>query len=150
PLPARAQQAAMPVIGLLTSRASGDAPELLAAFRQGLKDRGFVEGENVAIESRFAGNQNERLPALAADVVHRQVTVIAATTTPAALAAKAASTTIPIVFEMGGDPVRLGLVANLNRPGGNLTGVNLVISELTAKRLGLLRELVPGAARVAV
>ena len=107
PLAARARQPPpMPVIGVLTSRASGDTPQLLAAFRQGLKDTGFIEGQNVSIEYRFAGNQNERLPALAADLVHRQVTVIAATSTPAALAAKAATTNIPIVFETGGDPVR--------------------------------------------
>src|SRR6516162_5469890 len=111
PLAARAQQPAMPVIGLLTSRGPGDAPQLLAAVRQGLKDTGFIEGQNVAIEYRFAGNQNEQLPALAADLGHRQVTVIVATTTAAALAAKAASSTIPIVFETGGDPVRLALVA---------------------------------------
>jgi putative ABC transport system substrate-binding protein len=116
PVAARAQPPAMRVIGLLTSRAPGDAPQLLAAVRQGLKETGFVEGQNVAIEYRFAGNRSERLPSLATDLVHRQVSVIAATTTQAALAAKAATTTIPIVFEMGGDPVRVGLVASLSRP----------------------------------
>jgi len=104
PLAARAQQPAVPVIGFLVSRGPGDTPELLAAFRQGLKDTGFIEGQNIAIEYRFAGNQNERLPALAADLVQRQVSVIAAPTTPAALAAKTATMTIPIVFETGSDP----------------------------------------------
>src|SRR5262245_58027144 len=123
PLVARARQPQpMPVIGVLNPRASGDAPQLLAAFRQGLKDAGFVEGQNVRIEYRFAGNENERLPALAADLVHRQVTVIAATTTAAALAARAATTTIPIVVELAANPVQLDLVASLNRPGGNVTG----------------------------
>jgi putative tryptophan/tyrosine transport system substrate-binding protein len=149
PLAARTQQPAMPVVGLLTPRASGDAPHLMAAFRQGLQDTGFVDRQNVAIEYRFAGNQNERLQALAADLVHRQVTVIAATSTPSALVAKAATTTIPIVFETGADPVQLGLVASLNRPGGNVTGVTNTSTETAAKRVGLLHALIPGASRFA-
>ena len=150
PLASRAQQAAVPAVGLLTSRAPDDTPQLLAAFRQGLKDNGFVEGQNVAIEYRFAGNQNERLPALAADLVHRQVAVIAATTTPAALAAKAATATIPIVFEVGADPVQLGLVPNFNRPGANVTGVTQLNTEVAPKRLELLHELIPTTSLMAL
>jgi putative ABC transport system substrate-binding protein len=145
PLVARAQQPAMPIVGLLTSRGPGDTPHLLAATREGLKDNGFVEGRNVAVEYRFAANQSERLPVLAADLVRRQVAVMIASTTSAALAAKAATMTIPIVFEAGSDPVQLGLVATLNRPGGNVTGVTQLDQEIAPKRLEFLHELVPAA-----
>jgi putative tryptophan/tyrosine transport system substrate-binding protein len=150
PLAAHGQQQAMPVIGLLYGAQREPTENRLRAFRQGLKESGFIEGDNVAIVYRFAENQTDRLPELMADLIHRPVTVIAAVNTIAAVTAKAATTTIPIVFVAGEDPVRLGLAASLARPGGNATGINFLNTELTAKRLELLRELVPAASRVAV
>jgi putative ABC transport system substrate-binding protein len=150
PLAARAQQPAMPVIGFLDARSPDAISERLRAYRQGLKEGGYIDGENVAIVYRFAENQGDRLPELAADLVRRQVTMIATAGDDVALAAKTATKTIPIVFIASQDPVRLGLVASLARPDGNLTGVNFFSGELGPKRLELLHEFVPGAARVAV
>jgi putative ABC transport system substrate-binding protein len=150
PLAARAQQSAMPVIGVLDARSPGAIEHPLRAFREGLKDTGYVEGENVALEYRWAENQMDRLPVLAAEFVRRRTAVIAAIGPVTVFPAKAATTTIPIVFIINEDPVRLGLVGSLARPGGNLTGVNIFTAELAAKRLDLLRELLPGAARVGV
>jgi putative tryptophan/tyrosine transport system substrate-binding protein len=149
PLAVRAQQPPIPSVGFLNSASPEAFPDRLRAFHRGLKDAGFVEGENVAIVYRWGENQFDRLPELAADLVRQQVKVIAVNT-PAALPAKAATASIPIVFLLNEDPVRLGLVASLARPGGNLTGVNNVSGELTAKQLELLRELIPSVARVAV
>jgi ABC-type uncharacterized transport system substrate-binding protein len=148
PLAARAQQTAMPVVGFLRGGTVDDVPHRVAVFRQGLKQAGFIEGQNVAIELRSA-DLYDRLPALVADLIRRRVAVIVANY-PAALAAKAATTTVPIVFATGVDPVRDGLVASLNRPGGNVTGVSFISADLGAQQLGILRELRPGAARIAV
>jgi putative ABC transport system substrate-binding protein len=144
PLAARAQQPAMPVVGFLVSGSAEGYADIVAATRQGLSETGYVEGRNVAIEYRFADEQYDRLPALAADLVRRRVAVIFATgSVLPALAAKAATTTIPIVFSNGSDPVALGLVASLSRPGGNATGVSFNVTELGSKKLELLHELVP-------
>jgi putative ABC transport system substrate-binding protein len=149
PLAARAQQPAMPVIGFLNSASPGPYPPL-SAFLKGLNDRGFVEGRNVAIEYRWAEGHYERLPALIADLVQRNVSVIAATSTPAAVAAKAANTTIPIVFTTSGDPVQLGFVSSLSQPGGNLTGATQLNVEVSAKRLELMHEALPIATNFAL
>ena len=150
PLVARAQQAAPPTIGLLDPRSPGTVEDLLRAFRQGLKETGYVEGENVTIVYRFAEGQFDRLPELAVELVRRRVSMIAATAIAAASAAKAATETMPIVSILAEDPVRRGLVSSLARPGGNLTGINFLTLELVAKRLEILRELVPALIRLAV
>jgi ABC-type uncharacterized transport system substrate-binding protein len=149
PLAARAQQSAMPVVGFLRNTSLADSTHFVTAFRQGLKAAGFVEGQNVAVEYRWGENQSNRLPALVADLINRPVAVLVGTGT-AARAAKAATTTIPIVFATGGDPVQDGLVTSLNRPGGNVTGVTFLTGVLGAKRLELLRELVPNTTTFAV
>ena len=145
PLTALAQQAAMPVVGYLSAMSPDEGEPRAAAFRRGLQESGYIVGQNVAIEYHWAEQQIDRLPAMAADLVKRRVTVIAAVTTPAVLVAQAATTTIPIVFESGSDPVRLGLVTNLNQPGGNVTGVSSLVVEVGPKRLELLHELLPTA-----
>src|SRR5262245_9012132 len=150
PLPARAQQAAMPVIGYLEAGSLETTRENVAAIRRGLSDAGYVEGRNLSIEYRWAEDRLERLPALADDLVRRQVAAIVVTTTPAVLAAKAATKSISIVFSTGADPVETGLVASLNRPGGNITGIYNLNTTVESKRLELLHELVPAATSIAL
>jgi putative ABC transport system substrate-binding protein len=151
PLAARAQQPAMPVIGFMSARSPEDSAHLVAAFRRGLGESGFIEGQNVAIEFRWAHGQYDRLPALADELVRRQVNVLVAVGgEPSPLAAKRATSTIPIVFGVGSDPVSIGLVESFSRPGGNVTGVTLMTALMEPKRLGLLRELVPAAPLVGV
>jgi len=148
PLAARAQQQSMPVVGFLSARSPEESAALLTAFHQGLSEDGHVEGRNVAIEYRWAGGHFDQLPALTAELLRRRVSVVVAVTTPAALAAKAATAIIPIVFVAGGDPVNLGLVAGLNRPGGNVTGVSVLTFEVLRKRIELIRELAPNAVTI--
>jgi putative tryptophan/tyrosine transport system substrate-binding protein len=150
PLAARAQQPAMPVVGFLHVESPEGYRPMVTAFRQGLEESGYVEDQNVTIEYRWAEGRGDQLPAMAADLVRRQVTVIASPTTPAALAAKAATTVIPIVFEIGGDPVGLGLVSSLSRPGGNITGVTQLTAGLVSKQLEVLREMLPTARVIAL
>jgi putative tryptophan/tyrosine transport system substrate-binding protein len=150
PFAGYAQQSAMPVIGFMNAASAGPLRQQIAAFLEGLKQSGYVEGQNVAVEYRFAEGQFDRLPALAADLVRRQVAVLFATSNDGALAAKQATATIPIVFGIGGDPVALGLVASLGRPGGNITGIYFFTQGLEAKRLGVLHEMVPKATTIAV
>ena len=149
PLAVRAQESAMPAVGFLNSASADGYASMAAAFRRGLKEAGYVDGQNVAIEYRWADNQYERLPALAADLVNRRVKLIFANS-PSITAALGATKTIPIIFNSGGDPVRLGFVASLNRPGGNATGAAIFSGELAAKRLELLRDLIPGSKTIAV
>jgi putative ABC transport system substrate-binding protein len=150
PFAAGAQQSAMPVVGLISIRSPDDSAKLIATFRDGLKELGFVEGQNVRLEHRWADRQYDRLPSLALDLVDQRAAVLVAIANPSALAVKATVRTLPIVFAIGGDPVQLGLVASLNRPGGNITGVSFFASQLEAKRMGVLHELVPRASVVAV
>jgi putative ABC transport system substrate-binding protein len=151
PLSARAQQSSLPVVAFINGRSAEASVRVAAAFRKGLNETGYVEGQNVTVEYHFLEGRYDRLPALLADLVRRQVAVIASPGSgPAVLAAKAATTTIPIIFGVGEDPVRLGLVANLARPGGNATGINFFVTEVMAKRLRLLHDMVPKAVRVAV
>jgi putative ABC transport system substrate-binding protein len=149
PLATHAQQPAMPVIGFLGSRSADDSAHLVASFRQGLRETGYVDGQNVVMEFRWAQGQYNRLPELAADLVLRQVTVMFASAPPGVAAAKTATATIPIVFTVGGDPVKDGFVASFNRPGGNATGVYVITTAVEAKRLQLLHELMPGASKIA-